>query len=331
MILVTGGAGYIGCHMVKALLQQSRDVLVLDNLSTGHAGAVDRRALFFPGDIQDEHMLNNIFLKYSIASVMHFAGSCYVGESIINPIKYYDNNVSAAILLFKKMLEHKVNKIIFSSTCAVYGDPAVEEKINETFKTNPVNPYGRSKLMIEQIIKDLAEVHEFKFMILRYFNVAGADPSGTIGEHHDPETHLIPSILIHLLGRKDKMVINGYDYNTKDGTCIRDFIHVNDLVNAHILALQSMLSNTQSNECYNVGTEKGYSVKEVIEMCERAAGRKADVTYVERRKGDPPELISSSKKIYHDLGWKPGYSLKEIIETAWKWHKSHPDGYIKLS
>lgn len=327
MILVTGGAGYIGSHMVKALLQLGYDVLVLDNLSTGHERAVDRKAIFYQGNIQDARILKKIFSQYPVICVMHFAGSCYVGESTANPMKYYFNNVSGAISLLREMLHHQVKQIIFSSSCAVYGIPKLDHCINETFKLNPISPYGWSKLMVEQMLNDISNIHDFRFMILRYFNVAGADPSGSIGEYHDPETHLIPNILMHLLEKKEKILVYGKDYDTEDGTCIRDYIHVNDLVNAHAAALQSLLSGTWVNRCYNVGTGKGYSVKEVIKMCERISGRNAGVEYLEKRKGDPPKLISSSKKIFEELEWKPEYSLRDIIESAWKWHVSHPDGY----
>lgn len=328
MILVTGGAGYIGSHMVKSLLNKNYQVIVIDNLSTGHMSAVDDRAEFLRGDIREERVLDQAFSTYPIKSVMHFAANCYVGESMLNPVKYYENNVGSSICLLKKMLQYKVNMLVFSSSCAVYGIPHAE-MIDETCSANPISPYGRTKLMIEQIIRDIANAYQLKFIFLRYFNVAGADPSGTIGEHHDPETHLIPNILFHLLGKKDRIVVYGNDYPTDDGTCIRDYIHVNDLVEAHILALQSLFKNTQQNEYYNVGNQQGYSINEVIKMCENVTGKKVNCEYVGRREGDPPKLISSSDKIYRNLGWMPKYSLQDMVETAWKWHLRYSLGNIK--
>ncbi len=330
MILVTGGAGYIGCHLVKSLLDLKYGVIVLDNLSTGHRDAVDTRALFINGDLRDEQILNCLFRTYLIDSVIHLAASCYVGESVLDPLKYYLNNVSGTISLLSKMLEHKVDKLVFSSTCAVYGTPETE-KIDETFPTNPVNPYGKSKLMIEQMIRDLAHVYELSYICLRYFNAAGAHPSGTIGEDHEPETHLIPNILFNLLGKKEYITVFGEDYATADGTCIRDYVHVCDLANAHILALQSLNIGTGGNEYYNLGHERGYSVKEVIQMCEKVTGKRAAVRYAARRKGDPPKLISSTQKIYRALGWKPRYAIQDIITTAWHWHSRKPDGFYKAN
>ncbi|MGF7185243.1 UDP-glucose 4-epimerase [Desulfitispora alkaliphila] len=319
MILVTGGAGYIGSHTVKTLVDQGYKVVVIDNLSTGHKAAVDKRAVFIQGDIKDEQIVEYIFSDFDIKCVIHFAANCYVGESVINPIKYYENNVAASICLLKLMLQHKVDKLVFSSSCAVYGNPQVEQ-IDETCSTNPINPYGKTKLIVEQIIRDLSHAYQLKFILLRYFNVAGADPSGAIGEHHNPETHLIPNILLHLLEKKDRIAVYGDDYPTKDGTCIRDFIHVNDLVEAHVLALQSLINNNHSNECYNVGNQQGYSVNEVIKTCERVTGKEVNAEYKARREGDPPMLISTSEKIQSHLGWRPKHSLKDIVETAWKWH-----------
>jgi UDP-glucose 4-epimerase len=328
MIMVTGGAGYVGSHVVKALIPLGYEIIVLDNLSTGYKAAVDKRALFIQGDLKDENILNLIFSTCPIKGVMHFAASCYVGESVVNPIKYYQNNVASSICLFGTMLKYKVSKLVFSSTCAVYGIPYAE-KIDETCCPDPINPYGRSKLMIEQIMEDLSSTYDFNFICLRYFNAAGADPTGTIGEHHNPETHLIPNIIYHLLGKRDNITVYGDDYPTNDGTCIRDYIHVNDLANAHILALQSLITGKDHKEYYNVGNDRGYSVKEVIEMCEKISGKKANIIYKSRRKGDPPKLISSSSKIFKALGWKPCYSIQEIIETAWKWHSSYPDEETK--
>ncbi len=329
MILVTGGAGYIGCHLVKSLLDLNYGVMVLDNLSTGHRGAVDGRALFINGELGDGQLLSRIFRTYFIESVVHLAANCYVGESVSDPLKYYFNNVSATIALLSKMVEHRVGKLVFSSTCAVYGTPDTE-KIDETFSPNPVNPYGRSKHMIEQVVRDLAEVYKLHYICLRYFNAAGADPCGVNGEDHQPETHLIPNILFNLLGKKEKITVYGNDYTTRDGTCIRDYIHVNDLAEAHILALKSLAANKHTNQCYNLGSDVGFSVKEIIEWCEKVAGKKAQVDYGEKRRGDPPKLISASQKIYRDLGWRPQYSLQDIIETAWNWHSRCPGGYCDI-
>ncbi len=329
MILVTGGAGYIGSHVVKALLDLNYNVIVIDNLSAGHLGAVDARAIFVHGDIKDERILDDIFCTYPIKSIMHFAANCYVGESVINPLKYYQNNVAAGISLLSKMLVHKVGQFVFSSSCTVYGIPELEQ-IDETCRPDPINPYGRSKLIMEQILKDFATSYDFNYICLRYFNAAGADPSGIMGEDHEPETHLIPNILFNLTGKKECITVFGDDYATPDGTCIRDYIHVCDLSNAHILALQSLEAGTGRNEYYNLGNGHGYSVKEVIQMCEKVTGKKAAVCYGARRKGDPPKLISAAQKIYGDLGWKPRYTLQDIIETAWNWHICFPNGYASV-
>ncbi len=326
VIMVTGGAGYIGSHVAKYLLNLGYDVLVLDNLSTGHKQAVDQKAVFKVGNTGDESTLEQIFSQYPITSVMHFAASCYVEESVTEPLKYYQNNVSATVSLLKKMLQYKVYKLVFSSTCAVYGAPEVE-RIDEETQTQPVNPYGRTKLMAEQAIKDLSSAYGLEFIILRYFNVAGADPSGKLGEYHYPETHLIPNILRHLMGLEKKLIVYGNDYDTKDGTCIRDFIHVCDLAEAHTIALKSLEHSKISNEIYNIGNETGYSINEIIKICEKITNKKAAVIYKAKRKGDPAKLVASSKKFFHDFGWKPRYSIEKIIKTAWTWHSRIPDGF----
>ncbi|CAM4061901.1 UDP-galactose-4-epimerase [Bacillus manliponensis] len=328
MILVVGGAGYIGSHTVKELLDKGFKVVVLDNLTTGHRESVDKRAILEVGDLSQPIDLDRVFNKYAIDAVMHFAANSLVGESVVNPLKYYKNNVNATITLLEKMMEHGVNRFIFSSTAATYGIPETDI-ITENTVTNPINPYGRSKLMIEHILEDFHAAYGFKYVVLRYFNAAGAHVSAEIGEDHDPETHLIPIILQHLLGKREAISIFGTDYDTADGTCIRDYIHVTDLAEAHIAALQSLQTEQKENEVYNLGNGKGFSVKEVIEACEEVTGKKANILYGERRAGDPAQLIASSQKIYDELGWKAKYSLHEIIETAWKWHISHPDGYSK--
>ncbi|MEH6888992.1 UDP-glucose 4-epimerase GalE [Bacillus sp. JJ864] len=328
MILVVGGAGYIGSHTVKQLLDQKFEVVVLDNLSTGHRKSVDERAILEVGDLSNAADLDRVFSNYSIDAVMHFAANSLVGESVSNPLKYYKNNVTATITLLEKMIEHGVTSFIFSSTAATYGIPETD-MITEKTATNPINTYGRSKLMVEHILQDFYAAYGMKYVVLRYFNAAGAHVSGTIGEDHTPETHLIPLVLQHLLGKRESIAVFGTDYDTHDGTCIRDYIHVTDLAAAHILALQSLQNEQKTNEVYNLGNGKGFSVKEVIETCERVTEKKANVIHAERRAGDPAQLIASSEKIYNELGWKAKYSLEEMIQTAWEWHTSHPNGYSK--
>jgi len=319
MILVIGGAGYIGSHLVKELVKE-REVIVLDNLSTGHRWAIDESALFIEGNLGNEDDLNKLFSNYKIEAVMHFAANSLVGESVANPIKYYENNVASTIILLKTMLKYDVKNFIFSSTAAIYGIPQ-EYLLTEDSSANPINPYGRSKLMIEEILKDFSKAYDLNFIVLRYFNAAGAHESLSIGEKHDPETHLIPIVLQHLLGQREKISIFGTDYDTPDGSCIRDYIHVTDISHAHILALLALLSGEKQNETYNLGNGIGYSVKEVIEACEEVTGRKATIEYVERRAGDPARLIASSEKIKNELGWEVKFTLPEIIKNAWDWHK----------
>lgn len=320
MILVVGGAGYIGSHLVKELVK-TREVIVLDNLSTGHRWAVDERAQFMEGNLGNEADLESLFSTYEIEAVMHFAANSLVGESVIDPVKYYENNVAATLTLLKTMMKYKVKKFIFSSTAATYGIPSVEIITEETI-TNPINPYGRSKLMIEHILADYAHAYDMEYIVLRYFNAAGAYETAEIGESHNPETHLIPIILKHLLGERESISVFGSDYDTEDGTCIRDYIHVTDLANAHIKALHSLLNNETKTETYNLGNGLGYSVKEVINTCERVTGKKANVVMAERRIGDPARLVASSEKIHRELDWKAECSLEEIITSAWKWHQN---------
>jgi UDP-glucose 4-epimerase len=319
MILVVGGAGYIGSHLVKELVE-TKEVVVLDNLSTGHRSLVDRRAHFVEGDLGDKAVLDKVFSNYPIEAVMHFAANSLVGESVQHPYKYYQNNVANTLTLLHSMIEHGVKNFIFSSTAATYGIPNVE-LIDEQQPTQPINPYGRSKLMVEQILADFRDAYDLHYVVLRYFNAAGAHESAEIGEAHDPETHLIPIILQHLLGQRPKISVFGTDYDTPDGTCIRDYIHVTDLARAHILALNALLSGEKKSATYNLGNGKGYSVKEVIDTCERVTGRKAVIEYTERRPGDPARLVATSEKIYNELGWKAEYGLEEIIASAWEWHK----------
>jgi UDP-glucose 4-epimerase len=328
MILVTGGAGYIGSHVARDLLDKGYSVAVVDNLSTGHLQAVDPRATFIFGDTGDEQLLDQVFSIFPIRAVMHFSSSCLVGESVHIPMKYYQNNVEKTIRLLKKMLEHKINRLVFSSTCATYGIPSVPI-ITEEQPLQPINPYGRSKLMIENMIKDLSQSNGLNYIALRYFNVGGAHLSAEIGEDHQPETHIIPSVLQHLQGKTKEVFIFGKNYPTPDGTCIRDYIHVSDLSHAHILALEYLLEHQPVSETFNLGNEKGYSVLEIIKMCERVSNRQAKVGVLENRPGDPPLLVASSEKIKKALGWKPAYNLEQIIRTAWNWHEKHPNGFSK--
>ncbi|PGZ91707.1 UDP-glucose 4-epimerase GalE [Bacillus sp. AFS029533] len=326
MILVVGGAGYIGSHTVKELVDQNYGVVVLDNLTTGHREAVDERAIFVEGDLGDATILETIFLTYNIDAVMHFAAYSLVGESVTNPLKYYQNNVGATLTLLDNMIKFDVKKFIFSSTAATYGIPEVDIITEETV-TNPINPYGQSKLMIEKILADFHKAYDLGYVVLRYFNAAGAHATGLIGEDHTPETHLIPLVLQHLLGQRESISVFGSDYPTPDGTCIRDYIHITDLASAHILALASLLENGELNNTYNLGNGKGFSVNEIIQTCERIADKNANVIFTDRREGDPAQLIASSQKIYEELGWETKYSLEQIIETAWKWHQKNPNGY----
>ncbi|MDM5231770.1 UDP-glucose 4-epimerase GalE [Lysinibacillus pakistanensis] len=319
MILVVGGAGYIGSHFVKELVKDY-DVVVLDNLSTGHRWAVDAKAIFIQGDLGDSTIVQRIFDTYKIEAVIHFAAFSLVGESVIDPMKYYENNVAATLNLLKAMKRNEINKFIFSSTAATYGMPTVDF-IDEKTPTNPINPYGQSKLMVEQMLADFAQSYQMKYVVLRYFNAAGAHETAEIGESHNPETHLIPIILQHLGGQRDSISVFGTDYDTPDGTCIRDYIHVTDLAKAHLLALEALLSSTIETATYNLGNGNGYSVKQIIETCELVTGKKANVQYAERRAGDPAKLVANAGKIYAELGWKAQLDILDIIKSAWIWHK----------
>lgn len=319
MILVVGGAGYIGSHLVKELVR-SHKVLVLDNLSTGHQEAIDKEAIFIHGELGDQQLLNDIFSTFPIKAVMHFAASSLVGESVLNPQKYYMNNVVATLSLLNAMVKYKVKNFIFSSTAAAYGISNVK-LIDEDVPTLPINPYGRSKLMIELILSDYAQAYDLHYVNLRYFNAAGAYPTGEIGESHHPESHLIPIILQHLAGSREKVFIYGDNYDTRDGTCIRDYIHVMDLAAAHIIALESLLNGKNKAATYNLGNGSGYSVKEVINTCEKVTQLKCKVEIAQRRVGDPAILVASAEKIQQELGWKAERDLEAIIASAWKWHK----------
>lgn len=327
-ILVVGGAGYIGSHMVLELVRKGEDVIVVDSLITGHKEAVHEKAELFVGDIKDKEFLREVFANNDIQSVIHFAAFSLVGESVTEPLKYFENNVFGTVCLLEVMKEFGVKEIVFSSTAATYGEPEDNPIIEETAK-NPTNPYGESKLAVEKVLKWSDKAYDIKFAVLRYFNVAGADESGEIGEAHSTETHLIPLVLKTAQGIRDKIYIFGEDYDTKDGTCVRDYIHVSDLVNAHWLALQSIRKNNRSCT-YNLGNGNGFTVKEIIEMCKKVTGVNFNVEVGERRAGDPATLVASSNKIMKELGWKPKYEkLEKIIETAWLWHKNNPSGYTK--
>ncbi|MFL2128812.1 UDP-glucose 4-epimerase GalE [Ruoffia sp. FAM 24228] len=325
-VLVIGGAGYIGSHAVNKLIKKDYNVSVLDNLVTGHRGAVDEAATFYLGDIRDKTMLNQIVQDEQIEAVFHFAASSLVGESVEKPLKYFNNNVVGMEVLLEVMQENDVKKIIFSSTAAVYGDVQAPLITEDELKA-PTSPYGESKLMMENMIKWCDLAHAIKFVSLRYFNVAGALSTGGIGEDHDPETHLIPIVLQTALGQRDAMTIFGDDYDTPDGTCIRDYVHVEDLIDAHILALEYLNTNTES-QIFNLGSSTGYSVKEIVEASRKVTGKEIPVKIGERRAGDPAKLVAASEKAREILGWKPAYeTIEGIIQTAWNWHEANPEGY----
>lgn len=319
-ILVTGGAGYIGSHTIMALLERKEDIIVIDNLVKGHKTAVKGGKFYF-GDLRDEDFLENVFKENDIEAVIHFAAYSLVGESVNDPIAYYNNNVRGTITLLYYMKKHNVKNIVFSSTAAVYGEPK-NIPILEEDDTIPTNPYGESKLAIEKLLKWASHVGDINYIALRYFNAAGAYESGVIGENHNPETHLIPIILETALGKRDKIIIFGDDYDTPDGTCVRDYIHVMDLAEAHILALDK-LRNDGESRVYNLGNGQGFSVKEVIDKAKEITGRDIPIAIGDRRPGDPAVLIASSEKAKKELNWKPKYNdLGKIIEDAWQWHKN---------
>ena len=325
-ILVLGGAGYIGSHTVYELIDAGRDVVVADNLLTGFRAAVHPKARFYQLDIRDRSALDELFTKEKIEGVIHFAASSQVGESMSDPLKYYDNNLHGTMVLLQAMVAHGVDKIVFSSTAATYGEPE-RVPILETDRTDPTNCYGETKLAMEHMMRWVSRAHGLKYVALRYFNACGAHPSGAIGEAHNPETHLIPLILQVPNGQREKISIFGDDYATKDGTCIRDYIHVSDLAQAHILALDYLL-NGGDNNVFNLGNGVGFTVKEVIDVARAVTGHPIPATTTPRRAGDPAQLIASSKMAVEQLGWKPKYNdLNTIIASAWKWHSAHPRGY----
>lgn len=325
-ILVLGGAGYIGSHTVYELIENGEDVAIIDNLQTGHIKAVHPKARFYKGDIRNREFLDSVFAKEKIDAVIHFAAYSLVGESMEKPLKYYENNLCGTKILLDSMVANGINKIVFSSTAATYGEPE-SLPILETDKTEPTNPYGETKLAMEKMFKWVERAHNINFVSLRYFNACGAHVSGEIGEDHAVETHLIPLILQVPNNKREHIYIFGDDYNTKDGTCIRDYIHVTDLAQAHILAVK-YLRNGGNSDIFNLGNGIGFSVKEVIETARKVTGHPISALISPRRAGDPAKLIASSEKARKILGWKPEHAeLEEIIATAWNWHKKHPNGY----
>ncbi|MHC0062387.1 UDP-glucose 4-epimerase GalE [Nostoc sp. UIC 10890] len=321
-ILVTGGAGYIGSHTVLALKQAGYNVVILDNLVYGHRELVEKvlEVELIVGDTGDRALLDDIFKTHDISAVMHFSAYAYVGESVTDPAKYYRNNVLGTFTLLEAMLAASVKKFVFSSTCATYGVPEFVP-IPETHPQNPINPYGATKLMVERILSDFDVAYGFQSVRFRYFNAAGANPNGLLGEDHNPETHLIPLVLMTALGKRESISIFGTDYPTPDGTCIRDYIHVNDLADAHILGLEYLLKGGDS-EVFNLGNGSGFSVREVIAAAEEVTGISIPVEERDRRPGDPPILIGTSEKARTILGWQPQYlSIQDIVTHAWQWHQ----------
>jgi UDP-glucose 4-epimerase len=318
-ILVTGGAGYVGSHAVRQLVRDGYPSLVLDNLTYGHrelAGNVD----LVEGDVENTALLEKIFSDYPIEAVMHFAAYAYVGESVLDPGKYYQNNVVNTLRLLQTMIRVGVNKIIFSSSCATYGNP-VQIPMTEEHPQNPISPYGATKLMVERILRDFDAAYGLRFVSFRYFNAAGADPEGGIGEWHVPETHLIPLVLDAAAGKRQAVQIYGTDYETPDGTCIRDYIHVTDIAQAHILGLKHLLAGKPSG-AFNLGNGSGFSVREVVQTAEKVTGKKIKVIEVSRRPGDPAVLVGSSDKAHRYLGWRTLFpTLESIVDTAWQWHQ----------
>lgn len=325
-ILVLGGAGYIGSHTVYELIDDGEDVAVIDNLLTGHEEAVHPKARFYKGDIRDREFLDEVLKKEKPDAVIHFAACSLVGESMEKPLKYYDNNLCGTKILLDSMVANGIDKIVFSSTAATYGEPE-RIPILETDKTEPTNTYGETKLSMEKMFKWVGKAHGLRYVSLRYFNACGAHNSGIIGEDHNPESHLIPLILQVPNGKREFISIYGGDYDTKDGTCVRDYIHVRDLAQAHILAVK-YLQNGNKSEIFNLGNGIGFTVKEVIDTARKVTSHPIPAKITPRRAGDPAQLIASSEKAKEILGWKPEHnSLEEIISTAWNWHKNHPNGF----
>lgn len=328
-VLVLGGAGYIGSHAVDQLITKGYDVAVVDNLKTGHKESLPDKARFYQGDIRDKAFMEDVFTKENIEGVIHFAASSLVGESMEIPLDYLNNNVYGTQIVLEVMEKYNVKSIIFSSSAATYGEPKVIP-IEETAATNPESTYGETKLMMEKMLKWCDKAYGMRFVALRYFNVAGAKLDGTIGEDHNPESHLLPIILQTALGQREKFTIYGEDYETPDGTCIRDYVHVVDLIDAHILALEHLQAGNSSNT-FNLGSSTGFSVKQMLEAAREVTGKEIPATVVSRRAGDPSTLIAASDKAREVLGWKPQYTdVNKIIESAWNWHVKHPEGYGRI-
>lgn len=326
-VLVLGGAGYIGSHTVDRLVEQGQDVVVVDSLVTGHRKAVNEKAKFYQGDLADQAFMRKVFAENKdIDAVIHFAAYSLVAESMKDPLKYFDNNTAGMVKLLEVMNEVGVNKIVFSSTAATYGIPE-KMPIMESDPQEPINPYGESKLMMEKIMRWADEAYGTKFVALRYFNVAGAKPDGSIGEDHGPETHLIPIVLQVAQGKRDKLQIFGDDYNTPDGTNVRDYVHPFDLADAHILAVDHLRAGNDS-DAFNLGSSTGFSNLEIVEAARKVTGKEIPAEIAGRRGGDPDSLIASSTKAREVLGWEPKFdNIERIIETAWAWHSTHPNGY----
>lgn len=324
--IVLGGAGYIGSHAVNKLIENNYDVIVVDNLQSGHEEAVNSKAKFYKGDIRDKNFLSNVFKEENIDGVFHFAANSIVGESMKEPLMYFNNNVYGMQILLEVMNEHNVNKIVFSSTAATYGEPK-HVPITEDMETCPTNTYGETKLVMEKMMKWCDKAYGMKYVALRYFNVAGAEDDGSIGEDHNPETHLIPIVLQAALGKRDHITIFGDDYDTEDGTCVRDYVHVVDLVEAHILAMKYLTHGGESNT-FNLGSSQGFSVKEIVETARKVTDKNIKAIIGERRAGDPSKLIASSDKARKILGWNPiRTNIENIIQDAWLWHDTHKNGY----
>ncbi|WP_113886032.1 UDP-glucose 4-epimerase GalE [Clostridium butyricum] len=324
--IVLGGAGYIGSHAVNKLIENNYDVIVVDNLQSGHEEAINSKAKFYKGDIRDKNFLSNVFKEENIDGVFHFAANSIVGESMKEPLMYFNNNVYGMQILLEVMNEHNVNKIVFSSTAATYGEPK-HVPITEDMETCPTNTYGETKLVMEKMMKWCDKAYGMKYVALRYFNVAGAEDDGSIGEDHNPETHLIPIVLQAALGKRDHITIFGDDYDTEDGTCVRDYVHVVDLVEAHILAMKYLTHGGESNT-FNLGSSQGFSVKEIVETARKVTDKNIKAIIGERRAGDPSKLIASSDKARKILGWNPiRTNIENIIKDAWLWHDTHKNGY----
>ena len=328
-LLVLGGAGYIGSHTAVELLDRGHEVVIADNLITGYKQAVPKEAVFYQGDIRDYNFLNNLFKTEKIDAVIHFAAFSLVGESVTNPLKYYENNLYGTKVLLQAMIDNNVDKIVFSSTAATYGEPE-NIPILESDRTCPTNPYGETKLAMEKMMKWSANAYQLRYVSLRYFNACGAHKSGKLGEAHNPESHLIPLVLQVPNGKRESVSIYGTDYDTPDGTCIRDYIHVTDLAKAHILAVEYLMKGGES-DIFNLGNGVGYSVREVIETARKVTGHPIPAVEIPRRAGDPARLVASGEKAKTVLGWEPKItSLEDIIRSAWIWHSTHPNGYNEI-